>query len=151
MVISTKLGFFTGEGTPLYHFTGRTQAYRSKICLIATLSDLNPPPTGVVNGPLIATRCSAIVSVVSLGNHSPFFAFAFSPAYTSFQWIFLAPPYAFSTAASSTFCAAAHISGPIPSPSIKGMIGLSGTCNLPRLERVILAPLINVELFEVIR
>jgi hypothetical protein len=38
------------------------------------------------------------------------------------------PPYAFFTAASSTRCDARQMSGPVPSPSMKGMIGSFGTC-----------------------
>ena len=37
------------------------------------------------------------------------------------------PPYARSTAASKTRLAARQMSGPVPSPSMKGMIGRSGT------------------------
>src|SRR5690606_20229190 len=55
----------------------------------------------------------------------------FSPAYTSFQTISFSPAYAFSTAASNTLCAAAQISGPVPSPSINGIIGLFGVFNTP--------------------
>ena len=44
---------------------------------------------------------------------------------------FFRPPYAFSTAASSTRTLARQISGPVPSPSMNGMIGLSGTTSSP--------------------
>ena len=119
-------GFFTGEGVPLIHLTGLTQAYKSIICLKATFRLLIPPPTGVVSGPLIEIRYSLITSVVSCGNHSFVISNAFSPAYTSAHAIFFDPLKAFSTAASKTLTDAAHRSGPIPSPSIKVTIGLSG-------------------------
>ena len=45
-----------GEGTPSNQRTGRRHTYRSSICRRATLSERMPPPTGVVNGPLIDTR-----------------------------------------------------------------------------------------------
>ena len=86
-----------------------------------------PPPTGVVNGPLIPTKYSAIVFSVSFGSHSPVRLNAFSPASTSNHSTFRSPPYAFSTAASKTRCAAFQISGPIPSPSINGITGFAGT------------------------
>ena len=38
------------------------------------------------------------------------------------------------------------MSGPVPSPSIKGMIGLSGTLSLP-LVRVIFAPSVGILMF----
>ena len=55
---STFSGFLTGDGTPLIHFIGLTHAYKSKTCLRVTFKLLIPPPTGVVNGPLIATLYS---------------------------------------------------------------------------------------------
>jgi hypothetical protein len=58
MTIFTFSGCFTGEGTPSKYLTGRTQAYKSNICLKATFKERIPPPTGVVKGPLIAKRCS---------------------------------------------------------------------------------------------
>jgi len=36
-----------------------------------------PPPTGVVKGPLMATRNSRMASTVSSGSHLSNFAFAF--------------------------------------------------------------------------
>jgi hypothetical protein len=50
----------------------------------------------------------------------------FSPASTSIQWMRRLPPYARSTAASNTGCEAAQMSGPVPSPSMKGRMGWSG-------------------------
>jgi hypothetical protein len=52
---------------------------------------------------------------------------AFSPASTSIQAMLRLPPYAFATAASNTTCEARQISRPVPSPSMNGMIGRSGT------------------------
>ena len=81
----------------------------------------------LLRGPLIAIKYSLILSNVSCGNHSPVWLNAFSPAKTSNHSIFFSPLYAFSTAASITREAAAQISGPIPSPSMKGITGLFGT------------------------
>ena len=53
---SISSGAFTGEGTLLNHVTGLRHTYKSNFCLKATLMDLIPPPTGVVNGPLIAIK-----------------------------------------------------------------------------------------------
>ena len=50
--------------------------------------------------------------------------------------------YAFSTAESKTNLLAGHISTPIPSPSIKGITGLSPTFNFP-LKIFIISPFIN--------
>ena len=69
--MSTSCGALTGEGVPSYHLTGLTQANKSNFCRRATLSERIPPPTGVVNGPLIETNPDLIASSVSSGNHSP--------------------------------------------------------------------------------
>ena len=71
------------------------------------------------------TPCSSMVSNVCLGSHSETLSKAFWPAKTSIQFIFLLPLYAFSTTASKTNCEAGHISIPIPSPSMNGIVGLS--------------------------
>src|SRR5580658_5617123 len=49
------------------------------------------------------------------------------------------PPYALATAASITRTLARQMSAPVPSPSMNGMIGLSGTCRMP-LATAIFAP-----------
>jgi hypothetical protein len=51
------------------------------------------------------------------------------------------PWYALLTASSSTRTDARQMSGPVPSPSMKGMIGSSGTTRRPSL-RVIAVPLV---------
>ena len=87
-----------------------------------------PPPTGVVSGPLIPIRCERKVSTVSSGSQLPVSSNAFWPARTSFQatvWPCLA------AAASRTSLAAGQMSTPVPSPSMKGMMGSSGTCSVP--------------------
>src|SRR5438094_2409865 len=134
----TFSGCLTGEGTPLKYCTGRKQTKRSSSCRSATLSERIPPPTGVVNGPLIPTRYSRNASTVSFGSHSSNLSFAVWPANTSNHAIFFFPVYAFSTAASNTRTLAAQISGPVPSPRMNGMIGRSGTFNLSVL--VIFSP-----------
>src|SRR6185503_8588636 len=90
-----------------------------------------PPPIGVVNGPLIATTNSAMAFTDSSVSHSPNWLNAFSPANTSYQTTRRLPPYAFSTAASNTRRDAFQISRPVPSPSMYGMMGFSGTWNRP--------------------
>src|SRR5580692_8588217 len=87
-----------------------------------------PPPTGVVSGPLIPMRCSRKAATVSSGSQSPVSSKAFCPASTSFQatlWPCLA------AAASRTSLAAGQMSTPVPSPSMKGMMGSSGTWSVP--------------------
>ena len=137
--MSVSCGRFTGEGTPSNQRTGRRHTKRSNSWRNATLRERIPPPIGVVKGPLIAIKYSLINSKVSLGSHSPVWLNAFSPAKTSFQTILRSPLYAFSTAASRTRTEAAQMSGPVPSPSIKGTIGLFGTFNTPSLT-VIFSP-----------
>ena len=71
----------------------------------------NPDPTGVVIGPLIATRDARIESSVSSGRSSACSSRAAVPASRSIHSI---PE----TAASRTDRAAADTSGPMPSPGI---------------------------------
>src|SRR2546429_9918713 len=92
-----------------------------------------PPPTGVVGGPLMATRKSRIASTVSFGSHSLNALNAFSPAKTSNHATRRFPRYAHSTAASNTRRDAFQMSRPVPSPSMNGIIGASGTCSSPPL------------------
>ena len=98
-----------------------------------------PPPTGVVSGPLIDTRYSRHAATVSSGSQVLYSRLDFSPANTSIQWMRRLPPYALATAASITRTLARQISGPVPSPSMKGMMGFSGTRSLPSC-MVIFAP-----------
>ena len=73
-------------------------------------------------------RCSRKAVTVSSGSHSPVSLKAFSPARTSFQatgWPCLA------AAASKTRRAAGQMSTPVPSPSMKGMMGSLGTTRTP--------------------
>ena len=128
---SSRWGSRTGDGTPGIHRTGRTHEYRSSTCRIVTFRERMPPPTGVVSGPLIATRNSVRASRVSCGSHSPVRSLAFSPASTSIHAIERAPSYALATAASTTRRVAAQMSGPIPSPSMNGTMGRSGTWSPP--------------------
>ena len=127
----TSWGALTGDGTPSNQRTGRTQAYRSSFCRSATFSERNPPPTGVVRGPLMPTRFLSIAASVSSGSQLLSRSLAFSPASTSSHAIRRLPPYARSTAASNTRCEARQMSGPVPSPSMKGMTGFDGTRSFP--------------------
>ncbi len=87
-----------------------------------------PPPIGVVSGPLIPMRWSRNDCTVASGSHSPVLSNAFWPARTSVHSMFFP---CFFAAASSTSCDAGQMSTPVPSPSMKGMIGSSGTCSSP--------------------
>ena len=87
-----------------------------------------PPPTGVVSGPLMPIRCSRNPSTVASGSQSPVASNAFWPARTSFQAIVLP---CFAAAASNTSCEAGQMSTPVPSPSMNGMMGSSGTFSCP--------------------
>src|SRR2546422_983774 len=107
------------------------QAYRSSGWRRVTLRDRIPPPTGVVSGPLIATRCVRMASRVASGSQLPTCLKAFSPASTSSQSIWRFPPDTFRTVASNTRRAARQMSGPVPSPSMKGMMGWLGTTQRP--------------------
>jgi hypothetical protein len=55
----------------------------------------------------------------------------FSPAYTSIHAIFRSLAVGRCTAASNTRTAARQMSGPVPSPSMKGTIGRLGTWSVP--------------------
>ena len=98
-----------------------------------------PPPTGVVRGPLMPMRKSRNAATVSSGSQLLKRSIAFSPAKTSYQETRRLPLYAISTAASNTRTDAFQMSRPVPSPSMKGIIGLSGMTNLP--SKVIFVPL----------
>src|SRR5258708_15168069 len=97
---------------PLYALTGRTSAYRSSSWRKATLTLLNPEPTGVVIGPLRATLFLRMEASTGSGSGVPNFAMAASPACWTSQ--------SNSTAvASRTRPAASKISGPTPSPGTR--------------------------------
>ena len=81
-------------------------------------------------------RCVRKVSTVSSGSQLPVSRKAFSPARTSFHSMVL--PY-FLAAASITNCAAGQMSTPVPSPSMKGMMGLSETCRTPWASEVMMS------------
>src|SRR5205807_1787511 len=81
------------------------------------------PRTGVVSGPLMATRCVRMASRVASGSQFPACLKAFSPASTSSQSIWRLPSDTFRTVVSNTRRAARQMSGPVPSPSMKGMMG----------------------------
>src|SRR6516225_7057648 len=88
------------------------------------------------------TRKSRNALMVSSGSHVLNRPMAFSPAKTSYQETLRLPPYALSTAASNTRTDAFQMSRPVPSPSMKGMMGLSGKTNLP-FSKVIFVPLVG--------
>jgi len=104
------------------------QAYRSSTWRSVTLRDRIPLRPGVVSGPLMATRCVRMASRVASGSQFPT-CLKPSPARTSSQSICRLPPDTFRTMASNTRRAARQMSGPVPSPSIKGMMGWFGTTN----------------------
>src|SRR5688572_7334700 len=143
MTMSVFSGSFTGEGTPLNQRTGRRHTYRSSSWRSATLIERIPPPTGVVRGPLIETTYSRDASSVSSGSQtfSPYTLQDFSPAYISIHTIAFFPPYAFFTAASTTLTITGVMSTPVPSPSMNGMTGWSGTFSEKSLLTEIFVPL----------
>ena len=126
--MSTSSGRLTGEGTPSNQRTGRKQTYRSRSWRSATFRLRKPPPMGVVSGPLMPIRWVRNDSTVASGSQSPVSLKAFSPARTSFHATALPD---FAAAASRTSFAAGQMSTPVPSPSMNGMIGSSGTCRAP--------------------
>src|SRR5436190_2742978 len=87
----------------------------------------------------MATRCSRMLSSVSSGSQLPLSLNAFSPARTSRQTMLRFAPDILVTAASNTLEAARQMSGPVPSPSMNGMMGWSGTIQWPS-RKSILAP-----------
>src|SRR5262249_4937011 len=94
------------------------------------------PPTGVVSGPLMPTTNSLNAVTVSSGSQSLKRLKALAPACTSIHAIRLRPPKAFCTAASNTAWLARQMSGPVPSPSMNGMMGRSGTWSRPPALRI---------------
>ena len=92
MTMSTFSGCLTGEGTPWKYCTGRRQTYRSSRWRSSTLRERMPPPTGVVNGPLMPTRNSLNASMVSSGSQALNFLKDTSPAKTSNQETLRLPP-----------------------------------------------------------
>src|SRR3989442_8706498 len=130
MTMSRRSGCVTGLGTPGIQETGLTLAYRSSAFRSVTFNERNPPLTGVVSGPFSPTTYSLIAPRVASGSMSPYWNIARSPAGTGYQAIRRRPPKAFATAASIALRAARTTSGPLPSPSISGMIGSSGTRSL---------------------
>jgi hypothetical protein len=109
--ITTRSTLPCRVGTPESDLAGRTAANRSSSWRSATLMLRNPEPTGVVMGPLMATRDSRIDFSVSSGRRSPCSARATEPAWRSVHSM---PE----TVASRTCRAAADTSGPMPSPGI---------------------------------
>src|SRR6059036_4283541 len=127
MTMSRRSGCVTGLGTPGIQETGLTLAYRSSAFRSVTFNDRKPPLTGVVSGPFSPTTYSLIDPRVASGSMSPYWNIARSPAGTGYQAIRRRPPKAPATAASIAVRAARTTSGPMPSPSMSGMMGSSGT------------------------
>ena len=91
---------------------GRRLAYRPSAWRSVTLTLRKPSPTGVVIGPLSATRLRRIDSSTCSGSGVPYSAMTASPAsWTSHS---KATPDA-----SSTRRVASASSGPMPSPGIR--------------------------------
>ena len=82
----------SGDGRPSKYLTGLMLAYRSNICLSATLTDLHPVPTGVSRGALKKTLTLLSTSMLWLGILVPKYFSAFSPSTTSYQTTSLDPP-----------------------------------------------------------
>ena len=129
--MSTFSGACTGEGTPLNQRTGRRQTYRSSIWRSATLSERMPPPIGVVSGPLIDDE------VFAAGRDGLFGQPGVEQVVRLLAGVDLHPVDLALAAVGllhggiETRTEARQMSGPVPSPSMKGMIGWSGTLSLP--------------------
>ncbi|OPZ76720.1 MAG: hypothetical protein BWY79_01483 [Actinobacteria bacterium ADurb.Bin444] len=78
----------------------------------ATFTLRNPEPTGVVMGPLMATRVSRMASSTCGGSGVPYFSITSAPASASTQSM-STPVAAMATRA------AAMSSGPVPSPGMQ--------------------------------
>src|SRR6267378_663986 len=95
--------------------TGRRLAYNSSAFRRPTLTLVNPPPTGVVTGPLSATLFRRIDSSSSPGSVAPYCSTASTPAgYDSHS--------ASSPAVSRILTTAPVTSGPIPSPGMSVIV-----------------------------
>src|SRR5678815_1012876 len=99
-------------GNPASEREGRTAANRSSACRSSTFTLRNPDPTGVVIGPLIATRESRIRSRTRPGRGVPSRSRTSAPA-SSIAHSMGTP------LASSTRRVASETSGPMPSPGIR--------------------------------
>src|SRR6266511_1226763 len=100
------------EGTPGSERDGRTAANRSSSCRSATFTLRNPTPTGVVIGPLSATRVRRMESKIRSGSGVPSRARAAAPASSTAH----SNP---TPVASMTRWVASETSGPMPSPGIR--------------------------------
>jgi hypothetical protein len=99
-------------GSPASERDGRTAANRSSACRSSTFTLRKPDPTGVVIGPLIATRESRIRSRTRSGSVVPSRASASAPASSTTHSIG-------TPVASSTRRVASETSGPMPSPGMR--------------------------------
>src|SRR6266540_2899088 len=100
------------EGMPRSERDGRTAANRSSSCRSATFTLRNPTPTGVVIGPLSATRVRRMESKIRSGSGVPSRARAAAPASSTAH----SNP---TPVASMTRRVASETSGPMPSPGIR--------------------------------
>ena len=98
-------------GSPASEREGRTAANRSSVCRSSTFTLRNPEPTGVVIGPLIATRESRIRSRTRSGSVVPSRARTSAPASSTTHSIG-------TPVASRTRRVASETSGPMPSPGM---------------------------------
>src|SRR5581483_8386717 len=99
------------DRTPGYDLHGRRHAYRSSSFRSATFTLRKPLPTGVVIGPLIATRVSRIDASTGSGSGVPYRSTTSAPA----SWTSQSNS---TPVASSTRRVASESSGPTPSPGI---------------------------------
>jgi hypothetical protein len=81
---------------------------------------------GVVSGPLMPTRYSRSASSVASGSQSPVASNAFSPAAPPSRRSALAAVGLFDHGVEDEL-GGGQMSGPVPSPSMKGMMGMIGT------------------------
>src|SRR6476660_9366636 len=108
---------------------GRKLANSSNCRRNATLMLENPPPMGVVTGPLRPSPVLSMECVSSLGMYSPYLAKASDPAAKLSHSIFTPDASTMRTAALVT-------SGPIPSPGIRvTLCAINGVLKLLLISR----------------
>jgi hypothetical protein len=99
---------------------GRTAAYMLSALRSATLTELKPPPTGVVHGPLMPTPCWRIAAKVSAGRSS------FLPASSAASPARNGRNSTGAPAAKTISVMAALTSGPMPSPGMSTTLCVTG-------------------------
>ena len=119
--------------------TGRTQAYEVELLAERHVERAEAAAHRRGERSLDGDEVRAMASRVSSGSQLLSWFLAFSPASTSSQAIRRFPRRLWLTAPSNTRWEARQMSGPVPSPSMKGMTGRGGTSRRP-LRSVMASP-----------